>query len=69
MQFNTIYINNISKELDQHIVDATSTTSTFDALTAGSIPSVDESLQSIGCLLYTSPSPRDDQTSRMPSSA
>ena len=22
-----------------------------------------------GCLLYTSPSPRDDQTSRMPSSA
>lgn len=48
MQFNTIYINNISKELDQHIVDATSTTSTFDALTAGSIPSVDESLQSIG---------------------
>ena len=23
----------------------------------------------IGCLLYTSPSPRDDQTSRMPSSA
>ena len=25
--------------------------------------------QGIGCLLYTSPSPRDDQTSRMPSSA
>ena len=25
--------------------------------------------QSIGCLLYTSPSPRDRQKSRMPSSA
>ena len=25
--------------------------------------------KSQGCLLYTSPSPRDDQTSRMPSSA
>ena len=25
--------------------------------------------QSIGCLLYTSPSPRDCKTSRMPSSA
>lgn len=50
MQFNTIYINNINKELDQHIVDATSTTSTFDTLTAGSIPSVDESLQSLGII-------------------
>ena len=50
MQFNTIYINNINKELDQHIVDATSTTSTFDTLTAGSIPLVDESLQSLGII-------------------
>ena len=34
----------------------------FDA-NAGSNPSF------FSCLLYTSPSPRDDQTSRMPSSA
>ena len=26
-------------------------------------------VESVDCLLYTSPSPRDDQTSRMPSSA
>ena len=31
--------------------------------------SADESLTSIACLLYTSPSPRDLSTSRMPSSA
>ena len=30
MQFNTIYINNISKEIDQSIVDAISTTSPLD---------------------------------------
>ena len=30
MQFNTIYINNISKEIDQSIVDAISTTSLLD---------------------------------------
>ena len=28
-----------------------------------------ETLQAISCLLYTSPSPRDDELSRMPSSA
>jgi len=48
MQFNTIYINNISKELDQHIVDATSTTSKYETKTAGGIPLVAESLQSEG---------------------
>ena len=30
---------------------------------------VDKELSIIGCLLYTSPSPRDRQKSRMPSSA
>ena len=30
---------------------------------------LDQRANRYGCLLYTSPSPRDDQTSRMPSSA
>jgi hypothetical protein len=50
MQFNTIYINNINKELDQHIVDATSTTSEYNTKTAVGIPTVDESLQSLGII-------------------
>ena len=33
------------------------------------VPAVDAPTQYIGCLLYTSPSPRDRQKSRMPSSA
>ena len=33
------------------------------------VPVMKEVLTAMGCLLYTSPSPRDDQPSRMPSSA
>ena len=33
------------------------------------VPSLDLSTERYGCLLYTSPSPRDLSTSRMPSSA
>lgn len=49
MQFNTIYINNINKEIDQSIVDAISTYSKFNiSETSGSIPTVDVELQSLG---------------------
>ena len=46
----------------------------FDANGLSDVPSIDkqtaiEKLQSKYCLLYTSPSPRDMWTSRMPSSA
>lgn len=53
MQFNTIYINNINKEFNQHYVDATSTISklTKNAGEIG-IPTVDESLQQVG---FTNP--------------
>ena len=33
------------------------------------LPNVTPIMQAIGCLLYTSPSPRDQRGSRMPSSA
>ena len=46
------------------------------SLLGGNVPFVGEIagniiglVQSLGCLLYTSPSPRDRQKSRMPSSA
>ena len=35
----------------------------------GALVKADGSINAIGCLLYTSPSPRDRQKSRMPSSA
>ena len=38
-------------------------------LVAGLIPDIDFLAELKGCLLYTSPSPRDRQKSRMPSSA
>lgn len=47
MQFNTIYINNISKEINQHTVDAIST-NCYDTLNAGTMSYVDESLHSLG---------------------
>ena len=40
----------------------------FESLTAANI-SVDVIVQNTSCLLYTSPSPRDRQKSRMPSCA
>ena len=39
------------------------------AIVATHVDEILESLQSSGCLLYTSPSPRDQRGSRMPSSA
>ena len=41
----------------------------FDALSIQANPSKSEVIQFTACLLYTSPSPRDRQKSRMPSSA
>ena len=41
----------------------------FNALWSGAMLSQRDMEEAINCLLYTSPSPRDDQTSRMPSSA
>ena len=42
---------------------------TLNAITAASQIDQDLHVLLIGCLLYTSPSPRDRQKSRMPSSA
>ena len=59
--------NNGVKEII--LVDASSTDGTRELAE----PLVDQMLtdprQGLGCLLYTSPSPRDRQKSRMPSSA
>ena len=42
---------------------------TIDHLVAGGLVNKPLRDQSLGCLLYTSPSPRDKRQSRMPSSA
>ena len=41
----------------------------LNAVDEGTLESLIEEVEAIGCLLYTSPSPRDATTSRMPSSA
>ena len=41
----------------------------FDAYVFGTTASPDDAYRYANCLLYTSPSPRDNRTSRMPSSA
>ena len=46
----------MSEEIDEMVRDAV-------------VSTVDISKENISCLLYTSPSPRDDELSRMPSSA
>ena len=49
---------------------STSTTKdVFCTMPASKVAYIDDSDQTINCLLYTSPSPRDLSTSRMPSSA
>ena len=39
------------------------------AFAHGAVEIADENAEVLNCLLYTSPSPRDPKTSRMPSSA
>ena len=75
-------IGHIEKKLDRNMVLGIGTGSTvnffieelanFKSLFKGAVSSSEAStklLQDIGCLLYTSPSPRDTPQSRMPSSA
>ena len=56
-------------ELTEEIVVTASFTDATDALTRPVHVLSGEDLASNGCLLYTSPSPRDRSLSRMPSSA
>ena len=58
--------------VNEGVVDSTATVATADAIEYnGKIVyvQIDSIMRGYGCLLYTSPSPRDGATSRMPSSA
>ena len=54
----------LREAIDRALEDAQMTLDEIDAIVVGKAPDLFE-----GCLLYTSPSPRDRQKSRMPSSA
>ena len=82
VQFNgavsedTIASNNEAEAFDLGAVEtaetevmAAASDATEPAPDATAAPSEDEGMVDLGCLLYTSPSPRDLSTSRMPSSA
>ena len=70
-----IKVNEIEKASGSGITVPTGTSFTItDGLAASSLPTVTvakggTNLTSFTCLLYTSPSPRDVEESRMPSSA
>ena len=61
------FLTNIGKNLNMILPTEANTSTTSDKLTAIWL-SPDEWMI-ISCLLYTSPSPRDSDSSRMPSSA
>ena len=51
------------------VLSVAGTALAFEPETSPNLPGADNNLKTTSCLLYTSPSPRDRQKSRMPSSA
>ena len=69
---NTSKVNEpIATRISGPIVTASGmhATQMYEVVQVGSLGLVGEVVRLIGCLLYTSPSPRDRTRSRMPSSA
>ena len=68
---NIRFISSTSKDINKAIEDKILRKDLLFRLNVASIqiPSIKKKREDIPCLLYTSPSPRDRQKSRMPSSA
>ena len=62
-------ILNTSEFPTQKVIETLDQQSTIEKTKAGFMEASEPTAQSYGCLLYTSPSPRDQRGSRMPSSA
>ena len=73
LQLNNLELSNlINKELEENPFLENETSEEYKEVSDDNTEDLNESFssgESIACLLYTSPSPRDLSTSRMPSSA